>query len=1008
MPYVYDPASRAYVWKDDSRSGTSVSAGRLNAKPAPLPATTQPKSKPNKAQSILGKLTKPLIDLPDTDNPILGFLASGVEQASSPIGLASAALAPVSGGTSLGLRGLAGAAAVAGTRIGAEVAVSAAATKAAEEAGKRAKDLPGPLPTLAAIGAGALVGQVSAGGINKGLGVKSRPLARLEELKKTDAGTSLKAITTGHEKVAYLARNSQLVTGNTAATIASGTAQAEKRFEEILKANKFSPEGYRQARKALSTPANDVRFSPAGITQPAAFRSATAQLTGTDVRDMLRTIKRNIPDVDDQYRAAALLGDITARGIKPSAQEASLLSKAFGDDFVLSINALETKAQAFRQHFYDVLGLPRTIQASMDLSAPLRQGIMLAPRHPFTFAKAFGPMIRSLFDEEYAKKVLNDMTVHPSYKTFVDSGGEITGFTGYSLLKKEEQFANNLFEHKLGNTALGAGVKASQRAYSTFLNKMRLDVFHSVSKNWENTPKATARNYEELAKMVNNLTGRAKLPGQSIGDGKILNAAFFAPRFVYSRLAAPAQLINTTPEVRKQLAQELGSFVGTGMMVMYLAHKAGAEIDINPTSSEFGKVKVGNTRYDFWGGYSQIAKAVAQTVTGTYTANNGQVYDANRAETVGKFFQSKLAPVPGITVDLLRGQTFTGQEITATQDSVLDQVSNRLAPLFLQDVVQGMQTDGLEGALKTLPAGLGLGAATYTSMRDEQNVVGQEIFGKNYRDLTAAKQDVVNSDPRVVEQAHKQEGRINHYGDEITRLNEERVQKERVLAASLAVGTLSPKDFADALSQVQRDTRTAKDEASRNFGVKFPPPDSPLQMALDSYYALFDMADYGWNDENPSASITTGAVDWQRFDELEHQFFASLTPEQREYVDGRRTAEHPDPTVGTFYENKKIISDSGYYDTIDAAFNRRKGAVQNLVKGAQTYGDLLEAMNIARQQNNTVEYKRLKKMADSISNLASKQKELLRKKNSALDLALFQTGRTEVIVNPELKRLTNS
>lgn len=1007
MPYVYDPVQKKYVWQSSGRGGTSVAAGRLNAPSTPLPATPQNTPKKSKGMSLLGRLTNPLVDLPDQSNPILHFLETGVEQSSSPVGLASAALVPVTGGSSLGLAGALGVGARVGTRVAAEVALSAAATKASEMAGNAAKDLPGPLPVVAALGAGYLTGGAVSKGINTTLRVKPPALARLDELKKLDAGTSIDTIVSGHDKVAYLIRNTELVTGNTASTIANATGEAEKRFREILKANKFSTDGYKLARASLSKPARDIRFTPAGISQPAQLRTANAMITGTDIRDMFRTVKRNLPDIADQYKAAALLEDVTARGIKPSGTEISLLRRAFGDDFALSLASMETKGQAFKQHFFDILGLPRSIQASMDLSAPLRQGIMLAPRHPFTFAKSFGPMLRSFFDENYAVKVLDDMQLHPAFETFTKSGGEFTGIGGHSFLKSEEQFGNRFLDTTMRNTGLGAGVRASERAYTVFLNKLRLDVFHSISKNWTGTPKANPYNLEELAKMVNNLTGRAKLPGQSVGDGKLLNAMFFAPKFVYSRFAAPIQMANTTPEVRKQLAQELGSFVGTGMMVMYLAHKAGADIELNPTSGDFGKVKVGNTRYDFWGGYSQIARTVAQTAVGKYTASNDQTYEANRAETVGKFLQSKLAPVPGLGIDLLRGETYTGEEITADENVVANQAANRLAPLFLQDVVEAMQTDGLEGALKTLPAGLGLGAQTYTTMRDEQNNVAQELFMQNYRDLLPAKQDMVNSDPRVVTQATKQAARSNDYGDTIIQLNEERIQKERVLAASLATG-MSPKDFADAIADVQLTTRTAKDQAARDFGVKFPPPDSPLQVALDNYYRLFDQADHGYNEANPAQSVKTGAIDWDKFDDLEHQFFQTLSPEQREYVDNRRTTEHPDPTVASFFRNKQVISDSGYYDTTDIAFERYKRLAQSVGgKEISTYGDLQKAISIAKYNKDLPLQKRLEKVSRKIESVASKKKEALREKDAALELAMYETGRISTFKNKELlRRLT--
>ena len=90
---------------------------------------------------------------------------------------------------------------------------------------------------------------------------------------------------------------------------------------------------------------------------------------------------------------------------------------------------------------------------------------------------------------------------------------------------------------------IGGFVKATERAYVGFLNKMRYDLFvqgmsvlESQGKTIENAPE----DYKALASLINNSTGRGKL----FNNGKvnlektaaILNSAIYSPRFLASRL----------------------------------------------------------------------------------------------------------------------------------------------------------------------------------------------------------------------------------------------------------------------------------------------------------------------------------------------------------------------------------------------------------------------------------------------------------------------------------------
>ena len=164
------------------------------------------------------------------------------------------------------------------------------------------------------------------------------------------------------------------------------------------------------------------------------------------------------------------------------------------------------------------------------------------------------------------------------------------------------------------------GIKQSQRAYVTFLNKLRFDVAKDIlnANKWKG---ATDNDIDELALFINRATGRGSLgkigPVYFNAFAPVLNATFFAPRLLASRPQALLSMGSSSALVRGQAATDLVKFVGTGLSVLSLASFIpGVTIKMNPLSSDFGKIKAGNTTLEFWGGYQSIARYTAQLIMG--------------------------------------------------------------------------------------------------------------------------------------------------------------------------------------------------------------------------------------------------------------------------------------------------------------------------------------------------------------------------------------------------------
>ena len=112
------------------------------------------------------------------------------------------------------------------------------------------------------------------------------------------------------------------------------------------------------------------------------------------------------------------------------------------------------------------------------------------------------------------------------------------------------------------------GVKHSNRAYITFLNKLRADSFDAMYETMSPEQRKNPKNLEAIANYINVATGRGNL-GKASSAAEILATVLFSPRLLASRF----QLLFGTPmmrgdkETRKMIAKEYVRFL-TGLAVV--------------------------------------------------------------------------------------------------------------------------------------------------------------------------------------------------------------------------------------------------------------------------------------------------------------------------------------------------------------------------------------------------------------------------------------------------------
>ena len=431
------------------------------------------------------------------------------------------------------------------------------------------------------------------------------------------------------------------------------------------------------------------------------------------------------------------------------------LETVFGKEFVAPIKAKRPLSTKIYEGVLETLNVPRTLLTTFDLSYSLRQGAMLVPANPKIAFGAFKSQLKAFGSSQAAFEVDNAIR-NGKYANLKDRVGLRRSATDARLFTGEEQFRSSLAKRIPG---FGRVISATERAATTYINKLRSDVFDYHANKWEGTGK-TLEDYRQLADFVNKSTGWGNI-GKLDNVNTIMNATFFSPRFSISRIQAPFTAFTADAPTRKIIASNLVAFVGAGLSALGLAALAGASVETDPRSADFGKGKIGNTRVDFWAGEIQIARLVAQMITGQRKPTGRvepDIKEADRFDTVLRFLQTKLAPVPGLALDIIKGETFVGDKLKPDAETIKEQAFQRMVPLVIQDVADAIRFQGLEaGVAVTLPATLGISVQTYkenegTKIANYKDLVSREAFGRKWNDLTKPEQDKMNVNHPEIEE----------------------------------------------------------------------------------------------------------------------------------------------------------------------------------------------------------------------------------------------------------------
>lgn len=424
----------------------------------------------------------------------------------------------------------------------------------------------------------------------------------------------------------------------------------------------------------------------------------------------------------------------------------------------------------------DAFNMSRAVMTSLDLSGLLRQGGFVTLGHPIMGTRAFFKTLPALFSEQAEHRVMNDIKSRPNAPLYLKYKLALTGIGGGPLTKIEEAYAARWLDRveavqgetvknairRVRNLAT-APVRGSGRVYAALLNLLRADAFDALAATMTKTGTPTEAEAKHIVDFVNTATGRAKIWGRSDNPGEIINTLAFAPRLVVSRISlATMTPIWTAPSGRMQklIALEYARFLtGVAIASSLLAYGLGDDDDeqeyadrftFDPRSSDFMKLRFGNTRLDPFTGISQVTVMMSRLLTGETVNAKGEVKpirpkwtmtdfrrilgedipahegvseegklnfgERTSMDVIASFLRSKLAPIPGAAVNIIAGSDFKGDPIT-----LADQAKALALPMTFGDIAKAMEENGVpRGTAMSMLALLGMSMQVQTPSNRQQ------------------------------------------------------------------------------------------------------------------------------------------------------------------------------------------------------------------------------------------------------------------------------------------------
>ncbi len=421
-------------------------------------------------------------------------------------------------------------------------------------------------------------------------------------------------------------------------------------------------------------------------------------------------------------------------------------------EFRKKLELEDTRGEAVKAWARFVGGTSVLARAMLDMSVAGVQGGKFLRSHPIKGVKIGWKATKAFFKQNASDALATEIANHPYFEDFKNSGGHIYAMNGLEGDAPEDFRAVEqgapLPNGKVITADMIPGVKRSSRSFAGFLNKAALELYSDmVEAAGANGTGATAEQKKLLADFVNISLGygyEKKNVGKKLSlIPAVIDAIAWAPRKAVAELkyATLYPLLTNWAGTRKHeisgkeiwavdkaigrqyLRYTLGS-LAFGACIVLLAKLFNGDDDddrniwsdiLDPRSSDFGRIRIGNTSWSVFAGNEMVWRLFARLYTGQ-TKTNGIVKDYKYygVEAALDYLRGKLNPLLGAAVDYKMDKNFVGEKLS--EKSAWELANDYALPLTASALYENFANnpdDPLAAIFNAIPTFFGMTSYTY-------------------------------------------------------------------------------------------------------------------------------------------------------------------------------------------------------------------------------------------------------------------------------------------------------
>lgn len=530
-------------------------------------------------------------------------------------------------------------------------------------------------------------------------------------------------------------------------------------------------------------------------------------------------------------------------------------SAGLGDAVAEQLRDLSKGAEDFNL-LEQIAGAPRTAMTTADFSAA-RQGAAMMARHPIEGTKAFLNGIVNAFRPKRFNKAVEEMATMAdangvNYADFMQS---VMDVHLPSIIEKssEELMSSTPLLKKI--PVYGKVVAGSDRAFTGTLSELRFN----VAKNWIDNVggiDAVMQNFSEkelrdLGEVLNTVSGRGGKAGGFVDKhASILSKTLFSGRLWASRLNMlnPYWYYRLSGPARREALSSAAAFSALAGTTLYMISQNFPDVEVgnDPRSADFGKIKVGNTRYDILAGFQQNIRVASQVLTGTkINSATGEEKDVTPADAIGPFAEGKLSPLLGFAWRLAKSGPSDDQNPLTREDEYGNELNvgtegaKLFAPMTLTGSLETAQDVGslAKGVAMNIPNAFGVGVQTYggqAKVPTKTKDIEQAVKDKDYDRAISGYQALIDKENK---KKNPSSGAIEELQGKIEKINRERDDVPDTLEATNA--RIERGDFSAAIAgyrQLLVDEQKLGKDASPEKAQKMEDNIKRLEITVDGGY----------------------------------------------------------------------------------------------------------------------------------------------------------------------------